>query len=62
MDFEVRDFAAKRNDGRAKEDAMLLEAGFKRTKSNLLWERNSILYGRQAALQVAFRDIEGHAR
>ena len=62
MNFEAQDCAAKRNvDAQAKEDAVLLEAGFKRTPSNLLWERNSVLYGRQAALQVAFKEIGGHA-
>ena len=61
MNFEAQDSAAKRNDTQAKEDTVLLEAGFKRTESNLLWERNSVLYGREAALQTAFREIEGHA-
>jgi hypothetical protein len=61
MDFEAHDSAAKRNDAQAKEDTVLLEAGFKREESNLLWERNSVLYGRQAALQVAFKEIGGHA-
>ena len=59
MNFEAQDTAAKRNDVQAKdEDTVLLEAGFKRTESNLLWERNSVLYGREAALQSAFKEIE----
>ena len=58
MDFEAQDSAAKRNDAQAKEDIVLLKAGFKRTESDLLWKRNSVLYGRQAALQVAFKERE----
>ena len=58
MTFEAQDSAAKRNDVQAKEDTVLPEAGFERTESDLLWERNSVLYGRQAALQVAFKEIE----
>jgi hypothetical protein len=62
MDFDAQDSAAKRNDAQAKEDAVLLEAGFKRMETDLLWERNNVLYGREAALQVAFKDLGGQPR
>jgi cold shock CspA family protein len=40
---------------RAKEDAALLRAGYKVTGNSLLWEKNGVLYGREAAEQGAWR-------
>jgi hypothetical protein len=35
------------------ENALLIEEGFEPTESNLLWLKESVCYGREAALQVA---------
>ena len=35
------------------ENALLLENGFEPTESNLLWLKESVYFGREAALQVA---------
>jgi hypothetical protein len=35
------------------ENAVLIEEGFEPTESNLLWLKESVCYGREAALQVA---------
>jgi cold shock CspA family protein len=40
---------------RAREDSALLRAGYKPAEGGLLWERNGILYGREAAEQEARR-------
>jgi hypothetical protein len=34
-----------------------LTAGFKRTENVLLWEKNGVRYGREAALQEALREL-----
>ena len=39
------------------ENGTLLTAGFKRTGNVLLWERNGVCYGREAALQEALRQL-----
>ena len=38
---------------RYRENGTLLTAGFKRTGHGLLWERDGVYYGREAALQKA---------
>ena len=39
------------------EESALLEAGFEPVENRLLWEKNDICYGRQAALQEASRKL-----
>ena len=42
----------------AKEEGALLEAGFEPLEEDrLLWEKNGVWYGRQAALQKALRKL-----
>ena len=41
----------------AKEEGALLEAGFEPLENRLLWEKNGVWYGRQAALQKALRKL-----
>jgi hypothetical protein len=41
----------------AKEEGALLEAGFEPLENTLLWEKNGVWYGRQAALQKALRKL-----
>jgi hypothetical protein len=48
---------AKDVDISAKEENVLLEAGFEPLENGLLWEKNGISYGRQAALQKALRKL-----
>ena len=48
---------AKDVDISAKEENALLEAGFEPLENGLLWEKNGISYGRQAALQKALRKL-----
>ena len=40
---------------RAREDSALLRAGYKPAEDGSLWEKNGILYGREAAEQGAWR-------
>ncbi len=42
---------------RYRENGTLLTAGFKRTENVLLWEKNGVRYGREAALQEALREL-----
>jgi hypothetical protein len=45
---------------RSKEESTLLEAGFEPLAAEdegLLWEKNGVCYGRQAALQKALRKL-----
>lgn len=42
---------------RYRENDTLLTAGFKRTENVLLWEKNGVRYGREAALQEALREL-----
>ena len=48
----------------AKENSTLLEASFEPLEENygLLWEKNGVCYGRQAALQKALRKLRGEER
>ena len=48
---------AKDMDTSAKEESALLEAGFEPLENRLLWEKNGVCYGRQAALQKALRKL-----
>ena len=48
---------AKDVDINAKEESALLEANFKPLENRLLWEKNGVCYGRQAALQKALRKL-----
>ena len=48
---------AKDVDINAKEESALLEANFKPLENRLLWEKNGVWYGRQAALQKALRKL-----
>ena len=41
----------------AKEEGALLEAGFEPLENRLIWEKNGVWYGRQAALQKALRKL-----
>ena len=44
------------------ENALLVENGFEPTESNMLWLKESVCYGREAALQVArSRTYEGNS-
>ena len=45
---------------REKENSVLASVGFAPSESDL-WKRNGVLYGREAALQRAFEEVEGHA-
>jgi hypothetical protein len=38
------------------EDALLFEGGFEPAGSTLLWERDGVYYGREAALQTVRRN------
>jgi hypothetical protein len=40
---------------RVVENALLLEAGFEPVQSDLLWVKESVCYGREAALQTTRR-------
>ena len=43
---------------RAKEESTLLEASFEPlAEDGILWEKNGVLYGREAALQKALRKL-----
>jgi hypothetical protein len=47
------------NSLRAKEESTLLEASFELLDdAGLLWEKNGIYYGRQAALQKTLRELQ----
>ena len=46
---------------REKENCALTSVGFAPSESDL-WKRNGVLYGREAALQRAFKEIEGQTR
>ena len=41
---------------RAKEDSVLIEARFEPTENRLVWKRRGVWFGREAALQAAFRE------
>ena len=43
-----------------KEDVMLVAAGFEPVEVGDLWSRNGVSYGREAALQFAWREWRKH--
>jgi hypothetical protein len=42
---------------RDKEDSTLVEASFEPTEGEDLWMKNGVYYGREAALQIAWRKL-----
>ena len=44
------------NHFRTKEDSALSDARFEPTGSRLVWKRRGVWFGREAALQAAFRE------
>lgn len=42
---------------RDKEDSTLVEASFEPTEGEDLWMKNGVYYGREAALQIAWRTL-----
>jgi hypothetical protein len=47
----------KGEEHRDKEDFALIEAGFEPTERDDLWMKNGVYYGREAALQKAWRKL-----
>ena len=45
------------NHQKIREDSTLEKASFKPVEGDLLWEKNGVLYGREAALQRAWQKL-----
>jgi hypothetical protein len=44
------------------ENYILFRAGFEQTELGLVWERDGVCYGKEAALQKAYGEMRWHAQ